>query len=158
MAVLLPTSGGRVRVFFRRKLRFDLLDFDRQRMFRIGNFGLAEVRRRIDRAVGPEDGKVKPLSKSYAVRKSRAGLGNTRNLRGFGKGGNMLDNLKVRTVALNEVRAFFSLQRNRDKAAGNERREPFLVFSPRNVRRIAELTDRVFKREIVPNVVKTIGK
>jgi hypothetical protein len=159
MALLSPTAGGRVRVYVKRQLRFDLLDFDRQQMYRLGVFGVAEVLDRVSKALGPEDQKAKPLVKSYAIRKSRFGLRNVRDLRGFGGfGGHMLDNLKVRTVGLNDVRAGFSSKKMQDKARGNERRQPFMAFSPRNVQRIAEVSRKIFTREIVPNVVKTIAQ
>lgn len=160
MALLSPTAGGRgrVRVYFKRQLRFDLLDFDRQQMYRLGVFGVAEVLDRVSKALGPEDQKAKPLGRGYAIRKSKFGLRNRRDLRGFGFGGHMLDNLKVRTVGLNDVRAGFSTARMREKARGNEQRERFMVFSPRNVQRIAEVSGKIFTREIVPNVVKTIAQ
>jgi hypothetical protein len=158
MALASPTAGGRVRVYVKRQLRFDLLDFDRQQMYRLGVVGVAEVLDRVSRGQGPEDQKAKPLSKRYAIRKSKFGLRNVRDLRGFGFGGHMLDNLKVRTVGLNDVRAGFSTARMREKARGNEQRESFMVFSRRNVQRIAEVGGKIFKQDIVPNVVKTIAK
>lgn len=157
MDVLKPTASGRVRVFLKRKLRFDLLEFDRQQMYRLGVVGVAEVLDRVSKGLGPEDQKAKPLKYRYAIRKSKFGLRNVRDLRGFGFGGHMLDNLKVRTVGVNDVRSGFSTARMREKARGNEQREPFMVFSQRNVQRIAQVSGQIFRREIVPNVVKTIA-
>jgi hypothetical protein len=151
-----PSSGGRVRVYVKRQLRFDLLDFNRQQMYRLGVFGVAEVLGRVRKAIGPEDGPAKPLKyKYYAKVKSRFGLSNKRDLWGFGRGGHMLDNLKVRTVGTNDVRAGFSTKRARDKAAGNTRIQPFLVFSPSNVRRVSDTALKIFQKEIVPGVVTT---
>lgn len=150
---------GRVRVYLQRRLRFDLLDFDRQRMYKLGVFGVAEVLNRVSSAIGPEDGPAKPLKRTfpfYARRKSRFGLSNRRDLHGFGRGGHMLDNLKVRTVGMNSMTAGFSTKRMRDKAAGNTKNEAFMVFSPRNVQRIAEASRKIFTRELAPNVVKSI--
>ncbi len=153
MEFLRPTASGRVRVYVKRQLRLDLLDYDRQQMYRLGVFGLGEVLARLSKGISAEDSKAKPLSKTYAIRKSRAGLKNIRDLRGFGNGGNMLDNLKVRTVGLNDVRAGFSTKRMREKALGNQRREPFMLFSPSNQRRVAQEANEIMARKKIPFMV-----
>lgn len=155
MEVLKPAGGGRVRIYLKRKVRFDLLEFDRQQMYKLGVFGVAEVLNRVRNARGPEDGPSKSLkSRYYAKRKSRFGLQNKRDLWGFGRGGHMLDNLKVRTVGRNSMTSGFSTKNAREKAANNHRIEPFMVFSPHNVRRISEVSLRIFQKEIAPEIVK----
>lgn len=124
-------------------------------MYRLGDYGVAEVLDRIGRAQGPEDGAAKPLGKGYAIQKTKAGLGNRRNLRfkGLG-GGHMLDNLKVRTVGKNEVRAGFSVRWAQKKAQGNTAREPFLLFSPRNQERVAKVGGNLLYKENLPQLIK----
>lgn len=154
--MLIPNSSGRVRVFLKRKLRLDLLDFDQKQMYRLGDFGVTEVLSRIAKGQGPEDSPAKPLGKGYAIRKTKAGLGNRRNLRfkGLG-GGHMLDNLKVRTVSKNEAQARFSVLWAREKAEANTAREPFMLFSPRNQKQVAAMASRLLIEEKLPRLIQS---
>ncbi len=130
---------GRVRVDADGLNRFQPLTIGARRMWLLGDFAVAQVKGRAAQALGPYDTPAKPLAKGYAIRKTRAGKGNRRTLSFLGKvGGHMLDNLRVRTVGENSVRASFSTKAARDKAVGNSRIEPFLVFSPGNTRKITE--------------------
>lgn len=161
---------GRVRVFVKGVNQFSLMSAGSQQMYKLGTFAVAEVLRRIGQALGPNDTPAKPLSRYYAVLKAKRGLGNRRNLRYTGAvktyeskgrlvkprigigGGHMLDNLRVRTVSENSVRAGFSAKWARDKALGNTEREPFLLFSPKNQSRIVEVARRLLITEKLPGL------
>jgi len=98
-------------------------------MYELGTAGVAAVKARVSAALGPNDSPAKPLTKPYAIYKTRMGKGNRRNLTLTGA---MLQNLLVRTVSENRARAGFSTRSDRLKAMVNQRIEPWLVFSPRN--------------------------
>ena len=49
-------------------------------MFKIGTVGVAAVKNRLAAAQGPTDSSAKPLTKRYAIQKTKLGKGNRRNL------------------------------------------------------------------------------
>ncbi len=130
-----------VRIWFKRQLRIDHLSVSQTAMFKISTVGVVAVKNRVTAGMGPEDSAAKPLSKRYAIQKSRRNLGNRRNLTFTGA---MLANLQVRTVSENRARAGLSTQKDRIKAWANQKIQPWLVFSPRNKAAILETTRRVF--------------
>jgi hypothetical protein len=89
---------------------------------------------------GPADSAAKPLTKRYAIRKTKLGLGNRRNLTFTG---NLLRNFQVRTVSENRAKANVSTRKDRIKAWVNQRIEPWMVFSPKNRLAVFEATRRV---------------
>jgi hypothetical protein len=123
----------RVRVFVKRKLALERLTLGQRTMYELGKFGLAELKQRVQQARNAEDAPAKKLWKGYAIWKTRQGKGNRRNLTLSGK---MLDNLQVRTVSENAAYARPSSEKERKKAQGNEKREQWAAFSPRNQREI----------------------
>src|SRR5512142_1096945 len=102
-----------VRIWQKKQIRLDRLNFRQNQMFKIGNVGAAAVKNRVGAALGPADSAAKPLTKAYAIRKTRLGRGNRRNLIYTG---DMLRNLQVRTVSENKARAGLSTRRDRIKA------------------------------------------
>ena len=84
-----------VRVFYKKQVRIDQMNFRQQSMFKIGTVGVAAVKNRLAAAQGPTDSSAKPLTKRYAIRKTKLGKGNRRNLM---MTGDMLRNFQVRTV------------------------------------------------------------
>jgi hypothetical protein len=130
-----------VRVWQKKQLRLDLLNFRQHQMFKIGNVGVATVKNRVTAALGPGDAPAKPLTKRYAIRKTKLGLGNRRNLTFTG---NMLRNLAVRTVSENRAKAGLSTRKDRIKAWANQKIEPWLVFSPKTKAAVVEAARRVF--------------
>jgi len=140
----------RVKVYVKRRLRFDLLNYDQQQMYKLGVFGLAEVLNRIEQAKNTEDGPAKPLKKGYAIRKSKLRLGNRRNLKLTGA---MLGNLSVRTVSRNFARAGMTTLKQRQKALANSKIEEFAAFSPHNQQRVAEVANRILTTEKIPFLV-----
>ena len=129
-----------VRVYQKKQLRLDLLNFRQSQMFKVGTAGVAAVKNRLAAAQGPSDGAAKPLTKRYAIRKTRLGKGNRRNLAFTG---GMLQNFLVRTVSENRAKASLSTRKDRIKAWVNQKIEPWIVFSPRNQAVVVEATRRL---------------
>jgi len=129
-----------VRVYQKKQLRLDRLNFRQHQMFKIGNVGVAAVKNRVGAALGPNDSPAKPLTKRYAIRKTRLGKGNRRNLTFTG---DMLRNFQVRTVSENRAKASLSTRKDRIKAWVNQKIEPWVVFSPKNRAAVLEAARRV---------------
>jgi hypothetical protein len=104
--------------------------------------GVAAVKNRVQAALGPVDSPAKPLTKRYAIRKTKLGKGNRRNLT---LTGDMLRNFQVRTVSENRARASLSTRKDRIQAWANQKKEQWLVFSPKNKTTVVEATRRVFE-------------
>ncbi len=138
-----------VRIWQKKQIRLDHLNFRQAQMFKIGNVGVAAVKNRVGTAFGPEDSAAKPLTKAYAIRKTRLGKGNRRNLTFTG---DLLRNLQVRSVSENRARAGLSTRKDRIKAWINQKIEPWLVFSPNNRAAVLEAARRVMA-EAAPRLV-----
>lgn len=138
-----------VRIYQKKQMRLDRLNFKQHQMFKVGTVGVAAVKSRLAASQGPIDGAAKPLTKRYAIRKSRIGLSNRRNLTFTG---DMLANLLVRTVSENRAKAGLSTRKDRIKAWANQKREPWLVFSPKNRSAVVEATQRALN-EMKPRLL-----
>jgi hypothetical protein len=131
-----------VRVFYKKQVRIDQMNFRQQSMLKIGTVGVAAVKNRLAAAQGPTDSSAKPLTKRYAIRKTQLGKGNRRNLMFTG---DMLRNFQVRTVSDNKAKANNSTRKDRLKAWINQKIEPWVVFSPKNKAAVAESARRVLQ-------------
>jgi len=129
-----------VRVFYKKQVRIDQMNFRQQSMLKIGTVGVAAVKNRLAAAQGPTDSSAKPLTKRYDIRKTQLGKGNRRNLMFTG---DMLRNFQVRTVSDNKAKANNSTRKDRLKAWINQKIEPWVVFSPKNKAAVAESARRV---------------
>jgi hypothetical protein len=138
-----------VRVFFKKQIRIDQMNFRQQAMFKIGTVGVASVKNRVTAAMGPSDSPAKPLTRPYAIAKTKLGLGNRRNLT---LTGDMLRNFQVRTVTENRAKASNSSRKDRLKAWINQKIEPWIIFSPRNKTAVADAAGKVLK-EMSPKLV-----
>jgi hypothetical protein len=69
-----------VRVYLKKQLRLDRLNFRQRQMYELGSAGVAAVKARLAAAQCPADSPAKPLTKRYAIFKTRKGKGNRRNL------------------------------------------------------------------------------
>ena len=138
-----------VRIYVKKQIRLDRLNFKQTAMFKIGNVGVAAVKNRVTAAQGPNDSAAKPLTKRYAIWKSKRGGGNRRNLSFTG---DMLSNFQVRTVSENKARASLSTRKDRIKAWVNQKIEPWVVFSPKNKAAVVEATRRVLN-ELKPRLL-----
>jgi hypothetical protein len=137
------------RIYFKKQVRIDHLTFRQQTMFAIGNVGVASVKNRVASALGPGDAPAKPLTKRYAILKTRLGLGNRRNLM---LTGDMLRNFMVRSVTDNKARASNSTRKDRLKAWINQKIEPWVVFSPKNQRVVKDATQKVLA-DMAPRLI-----
>ena len=131
-----------VRVYQKKQIRLDRLNFSQNQLFKIGSVGVAAVKNRLAAAQGPDDSPAKPLTKRYAIQKTKLGRGNRRNL---SLSGNMLRNLMVRTVSEKAAKAGLTTRKDRIKAWANQKIQPWLVFSPKNRAAVAEAARRVFQ-------------
>ena len=129
-----------VRIWQKKRLVLDHLTFRQHQLFKIGTVGVAAVKNRVQAALGPEDQPAKPLTKRYAIRKTKLGKGNRRNL---SFSGDMLRNLQVRTVSEKTAKAGLTSRKDRIKAWANQKIEQWLVFSPKNKAAVVEAARRV---------------
>ena len=134
-----------VRIWQKKQIVLDHLNFRQHQMVKIGTVGVATVKNRAMAALGPDDGPAKPLTKRYAIRKTRLGLGNRRNLTFTG---NMLRNLSLRTVSENSAKANVTSRKERIKAWANQNIQPWLVFSTKNRTAVTEAARRVFQENV----------
>ena len=138
-----------VRIYQKKQARIDRLNVRQEQMFKIGNVGLAAVKNRLAAAQEPTDGAAKPLSRYYAIRKTKMGKGNRRDLM---LTGNMLRNFQVRSVSENKAKASNSTRKDRIKAWITQKIEPWVVFSPKN-REVVHQTAQKMLAEIAPRLV-----
>lgn len=131
-----------VRIWQKKRLVLDHLNFRQHQMFKIGTAGVAAVKNRLTAALGPEDTPAKPLTKWYAIQKTRLGKGNRRNLTFTG---DMLRNLSLRTVSERAAKAGLTSRKERIKAWANQKIEEWLVFSPKNKAAVVEAARRVMQ-------------
>ena len=137
-----------VRICQKKEVRLDRLNVKQTQMFKIANVGVASVKNRLAAAQGPTDGAAKPLSKRYAIRKTKMGKGNRRNLM---LTGDMLRNFQVRTVSENKAKASNSTRKDRIKAWITQKIEPWVVFSPKN-REAVQQTAKQLITEMAPRL------
>jgi hypothetical protein len=138
-----------VRIYQKKEARLDRLNIKQAQMFKIGNVGLASVKNRLAAAQGPNDGAAKPLSRYYAIRKTKMGKGNRRDLM---LTGNMLRNFQVRSVSENKAKASNSTRKDRIKAWITSKIEPWAVFSPKNRQVVHQIAQQLLA-EIAPRMV-----
>jgi hypothetical protein len=129
-----------VRIYHKKQIRLDRLNVRQTQMFKLANVGVATVKNRVAAAQGPEDNAAKPLTKRYAIWKTKLGRGNRRNLM---LTGDMLRNFQVRTVSENKGRAGNSTRKDRIKAWITNKIEPWVVFSPRNRATVHQAAQRI---------------
>ncbi len=139
-----------VRIWFKRQLRVDHLNFRQFQMLKLGTVGLAAVKNRLAAGLGPTDAPAKPLTKRYAIYKAKRLR--RRAVRDLSLTGSMLRNLSVRTVSERAAKAALTSRQERIKGLANLRREPWLVFSSANRAAVLEAARRIL-REITPRLV-----
>jgi hypothetical protein len=138
-----------VRIWEKKQIRLDRLNFKQREMFKLGTVGVAAVKNRVQAALGPSDAPAKPLTKRYAIWKTKRGKGNRRNLTFTG---DLLRNFQVRTVSQRQAKAGLSTRKDRIKAWVNQKIEPWIVFSPKNKAAVVEATRRVLD-ELKPRLL-----
>jgi hypothetical protein len=138
-----------VRVYYKKQIRIDRMNFRQQSMLKIGTVGVATLKNRVAAALDSNDAPSKPLTKGYARHKTKLGLGDKRNLMFTG---DMLRNFQVRTVSDNRAKANNSTRMGRLKAWLNQKIEPWVLFSPKNQKEVAESAAKVLK-DMAPALV-----
>ncbi len=151
-----------IRVWVKKRLRVDHLDFDQKQMLKLGTVAVAENKDRVGKARNLSDGPSKPLTKRYAIRKSRnlarggirrVGRGTGRkNVRDLSYTGNMLRNFQVRTVTERRAMARNSTRLDRIKARSNQKKERWVGYSPQNVRNVTR-AGTIILNEMLPRLV-----
>ena len=103
-----------------------------------GTVGLASRKDEIGRGLNAKGSAAKPLSKRYAIRKSKLTklAGGGRNKRDLRLTGDMQREWSVRTVSNKEARAGWSTRKGREKAQANNKLEEFISWSPANTRAV----------------------
>ena len=129
-----------VRIYFKKKIKVDHLTIPQYAMFQIATVGVAQVKDRVQHTQNANDVAAAPLTKRYAIRKTKLGKGNRRNLTFTG---DMLRNLTVRTVSDNKAVSSLTTRKDRDKARANNARELWLAYSGNNRARIVTAAQRV---------------
>ena len=128
-----------IRIYQKKQIRLDRLNFRQARCSR----SATSASRRSRTALRPRRARptpaAKPLTKRYAIRKTKLGKGNRRNLM---LTGDMLRNFLVRTVSENRAKASNSTRKDRIKAWINQKIEPWIVFSPKNRTAVLDATNR----------------
>lgn len=135
-----------VRIWQKKQLRVDHLNFRQFQMVKLGTVGLAAVKNRLAVGLGPSDGPAKPLTKRYAIYKSK--VLRRKAARDLLLTGSMLRNLTLRTVSENSAKASVTSRKERIKGFVNARIEPWLVFSPKNRAAVTEAARRVFQENV----------
>jgi len=129
-----------VRIWQKKQLIFNQLSFVHRDMVKIGTVGVAAVKNRLAASQGPEDRPAKPLTKRYAIHKTRLGKGNRRTLSLTGR---MLNNFSLRTVNENSAKAGLTSRKERIKGWANQKIEPWVVLSSKNQAAVKEAARRV---------------
>lgn len=149
-----------IRVYVKKKIEVGRMNFDQKQMLTLGTIGLGSIKTRIQAALNTNDGPSKPLTRHYAIRKSRLRgvqkntggvLGGARaitNKRDLTLTGEMMRNLRVSSVSENTAKSTWSTVLNRAKATNNQRLDPFIDFSPRNVKAVMDNAGQILSNLI----------
>lgn len=135
-----------VRIFVKGIRQIGNLSFKQHQMLKVGTVGLSAVKNRVQSGQNASDRAAKPLTKGYAIRKSKA-LGKKAK-RDLTFTGGLLRNLQVRTVSTNTAQARPSTRRDRVKGLANARVEPWLVFSKGNERSVLKAFQQIFAENV----------
>jgi hypothetical protein len=149
----------RVKIYVKRQIRLDRLSFQQRQMFKLGNVGLASRKFEIDKGLNANGGPAKPLTKSYAIRKSRrtkGGQGVGRNRRDLRFTGDMLREWSVRTVSERQAVSTWTTLKNRQKARSNERIESFISWSRRNAADVTRAGELMIKESAKRMVLEKV--
>lgn len=141
-------GAGRIKVYVKKQIRLDRLDFSQRQMFTLGNVGLASRKNEIDQALNANGTTAKPLTKRYAIYKSRISKitqGRGRNVRDLRYTGDMLREWSVRTVSDKQAVAAWTTRKGRIKARANESKESFISWSPRNTEDVTRVGQQLIE-------------
>lgn len=142
---------AQIRVYVKKQLIVGSLAFRPQQMYKLGQIGTLDVKKRVGGGVNTLDAPAKKLSKGYAIWKTKKFK--KKAIRDLTLSGQMLHNLQVRTVSNVSVQSRNSTRRDRAVANRQQQIEPFLQFSRANQTKVHQTAQLVF-RDIVRNMVK----
>lgn len=149
--VRIKYDGGKVRLLG--------VGFQKYQMLRLGSLALKDLKRRVQEGKGVNDEPMPPLKvqqvrpgsvtasleRGYPRLKRRRGRKPIRDLTLTGA---MLANLTIRSASPNEVKFGLTKQKEREKALANERRYPWLGWSPSNVNTVMKEAEKMFKVQV----------
>ena len=114
-------------------------------MAELGRIGEKTIKERASRCIGSDDLPMRPLSKGYAIKKSKQGKGNKPNL---SYSGEMLNALSAGFATERGVRVSITTRHGRLAASGNEARSPWWGWSPKDVETIIRRAHELFRDSI----------
>lgn len=135
-----------VRVFVKKQRQVAHLGFKQFQMLKIGTVATAAVKNRVTSGLNAADAPSKPLSKGYAIFKTRRLRRKVK--RDLTLTGQMLNNLQVRTVSNNYAQSRNTTRKDREKANRNQQVEPWVVYSRENERAITRATLLIFAENV----------
>jgi hypothetical protein len=95
--------------------------------------------------VASVNGRAQFTRKTYADWKAAHGLQGVRDLYGPGKGGHMLDDIRINYLDDRQASIAITSKTSRDKARGNEKRAPWWGWSPDSVRKLTSAAAEIFQ-------------
>jgi hypothetical protein len=140
-----------VRIKTRGRIRLTGTTFRQFHMLQVGKAALESFKKRVTAGRTPQDLPAKPLTKRYAIRKSK--MLRAKAVRDLRLTGAMLDNLTVRSASDNRVTAALTSRKARIKALANERIQHWMAFSPSDRRNVMQVAQHLF-RSIVRYMVR----
>lgn len=153
----MPRKNNWFRIYAKKMIRLDNMKVTQMTMFQIGNVALASRKLDVSRALNTHGGPAKPLSKRYAIRKSKwtGASGKGRNKRDLSLSGDMMRELTVRTVSNKVSIARWTTRRNRMKARANNAIEEFVAYSEKN-RNDTLRAARIIVQKLMPGMIKEV--
>lgn len=127
-------SGQKLRVF-------GGLDFDYRQMYSVTQYGKDLIVSRVKAGLNVNDQPFKPLTKRYAIQKSKLRKGNRRNLT---LTNDMLSNVSVRSVSEKEGRIDLTKANERMKARINEQIDPWWGWSTKDLAKLTQAAAAIF--------------
>jgi len=112
---------------------------------RILQTGIESIKFRLEKGIGSDDAKTKPLSKAYARRKSK--LTSRRAIRDLDLTGQLLSEIRVRYSDDNQAIADASTRMGRMKARIYR---DMLIFSEGDQESMRRVATKIFKQEVIP--------
>lgn len=140
-----------VRIYVKRQIAVNRLNFDQKTMLALGNVALSSRKESVTKGQTVEGSAAAPLRKRYAKRKAKLGL---KPIRDLVFSGELMRGWLVRTVSDNRAHASWSTRRNRKVAAENDRREKFIGFSKTDERSVTVAGQRLLT-QMIPRLALT---
>jgi hypothetical protein len=94
--------------------------------------------------VASVNGRARFTRKTYADWKAAHGLQPIRDLYGAGKGGHMLEDIRINYLDDKRATVAITSKLGRDKARGNEKRAAWWGWSPDSIRKMREVSAQIF--------------